>query len=225
MPAERFFIDAELSGTVHLEGQEHHHLAHVMRIREGEIIELVNGRGALAQAKVLLISKPKTSLEILEIKIEPLPLPKLFLAIPYLRMSKLEWVIEKGTELGADAFYLYPADYSEKGDFSPHQLQRLTHIAISALKQSGRLDLPKIELQTLDKLLALPCRHYFGDTREEASSLRFEFPALFITGPERGFSPDELLLLESKALGVKLHRNILRAETAPLLIAALSSSF
>ena len=52
MPAERYYLDASFKEQEckELKGPEFHHLSHVMRTRKGEIIELINGKGALAQA-------------------------------------------------------------------------------------------------------------------------------------------------------------------------------
>lgn len=225
MPSERFYIDAELQGNLSLEGVEHHHLAHVMRVRVGDEIELVNGRGALAKAQVLEISKREAKLEILSATETPLKEPRLILAIPLMRPAKLELVIEKCTELGASAFWIYPAQHSEKGDLSDRNQERLTYIAISAMKQCGRLDLPKIEVLTrFEDIFKAPLPIFFGDTRQNAPKIAHLEKMVFVTGPERGFSEKELKLLESKAKGVKLHENILRAETAPIAVAAICSN-
>ena len=96
-------------------------------------------------------------------------------------------------------------------------------MTISALKQSGRLYLPAIEiLPRLEALFSHRARYLFGDTRPAPplSPTKSEEPILFITGPEKGFSKREQSLLDQKAAGVRINPNILRAETAPL--AALS---
>jgi RsmE family RNA methyltransferase len=85
------------------------------------------------------------------------------------------------------------------------------------MKQCGRLDLPPIQLfASLASILSTPHTHLYGDTRPDAKPLIPQEKVVFITGPERGFSPKELKLLEQRATGVSLHRNILRAETAPI---------
>ncbi len=223
MPAERFYLDADLSDTVTLEGTEFHHLAHVMRVRIGDTVELVNGRGSLAQGKVTSLSKQSATLEILSSAQSPLPPPHLFLAVPLLRPAKLEFIIEKGTELGADAFFLYSAHHSEKEGLSPNQKERLQHIAISAMKQCGRLDLPPIHLVSQwEELFEIPATHLFGDTRPTAKPISpKKEKVLFITGPEKGFSEKEVKSLDQKGVGVRLHKNILRAETAPLVALCL----
>ncbi|MDE3047542.1 MAG: 16S rRNA (uracil(1498)-N(3))-methyltransferase, partial [Verrucomicrobiota bacterium] len=161
MPAERFYIDAELTGTLTLEGAEHHHLAHVMRVRVGEEIELVDGRGSLATARVEALTKQGARLLVLQAHTTPLPPLHLTLAVPLMRPAKLELVIEKCTELGADSFYLYAAQHSEKEALSEHGFERLRYVAISAMKQCGRLRLPKITLRKFDDILG--GNLYFGD--------------------------------------------------------------
>ncbi|MES2272858.1 MAG: RsmE family RNA methyltransferase [Chlamydiota bacterium] len=231
MPCERFYVDADFKqgAIVFLDGAELHHLAHVIRVGVNDEVELVNGKGALAIARLANLAKQKAALEILSFLQVPIAPPRLILGLPLMRPSKLEWIIEKGVELGADAFWLYLADYSEKGDLSPHQSERLKTIAVSAMKQCGRLDLPPtLLLGGLDEFFASRGIWLFGDTREEAPSLFkvgieglfADGPIFFISGPERGFTQRELNLLEIKARGIRLHSNILRAETAPL--AALS---
>lgn len=217
---DRFYIDSPLEKgqTVELRGPELHHLAHVMRIRVGETVELINGRSDLAEATLIRLDKQAGYLEITTASHHSQSPSGVTLALPYLRMAKLEWVIEKGTELGADAFWLYPAEYSEKETFSAHQQERLSHIAISAIKQSGRLDFPEIRfLKTFKELIASPLPLFFGDTHPDAPPLSSApKPLLFVTGPEKGFSETERKLLAEKGTGVRLHRYILRAETAPL---------
>lgn len=224
MPAERFFINADLQGELELEGKEFHHLTHVMRIVAGEEIELVNGRGSLASAEVKKISKHSAVLEVKSCETSPILAPHLTLAIPLMRPAKLELVIEKCTELGTDRFFLYSAQFSEKDDLSEHQLERLEHIAISAMKQCGRLDLPPIQLLKFDALFKESAPLYFGDTRGKPFAEKIKGPLLFVTGPEKGFSRRELELLDLKGKGVRLHKNILRAETAPLVASVLANT-
>ena len=223
---ERFYLNETFTaGTiVHVSGNEHHHLTRVVRAREGDKIELVNGVGALGVARIEKIEKEQTSLHVLSVEKTDLTGPQILMGIPLMRPSKLEWVIEKGTELGADAFYLYPADHSTQDSLSNHQIERLRSITISALKQSGRLHLPHLEiLPHLHSLLAKEAKIYFGDVRPSAPKLQWDSlqNVLFITGPESGFSKEELELLHTKASGVRISPHILRAETAPIVAASL----
>ena len=222
MPAERFYVDAPLQGSVALKGAEFHHLAHVMKIRPGDQVELVNGKGALATVEVVDVSKHEAVLQVLSVATVPVPSPSHILAIPLIRPSKLEFIIEKCTELGADAFWIYPAD---KDRLSPHQLERLHYIAISAMKQCGRLDLPPIKLfEQFEDLFGFPYTYLFGDTRESAKQIKAEKGIVFMSGPEQGFSAKELKILDAKAQRVRLHKNTLRAETAPIAAICMLTS-
>src|SRR5438309_1031359 len=122
MPADRFFIEGVLKGRVKVSGAEHHHLVHVSRIVVGEEVELVNGKGDLCVARFESTTKQHAELDVLSCAHTPLSPPRFILAVPILRPSKLEWILEKATELGADEFLLFPARYSEKNDLSDHQL-------------------------------------------------------------------------------------------------------
>ncbi|MDE3045232.1 MAG: 16S rRNA (uracil(1498)-N(3))-methyltransferase [Verrucomicrobiota bacterium] len=222
MPVDRFFYDGPLeqSASISLEGPEHHHIK-VMRIGIGEEIELVNGQGVLAKATLSRIDRHIAFLKIHQLHRADRPTPRIALGIPLLRPNKLELIFEKGTELGADSFLLYPAERSEKIHLSDNALIRLRAITSSALKQSGRLYSPTIEvLAHFKELFQRDAMPLFGDTNPEAPWIS---PAkentLFISGPESGFSPNEEQLL-AHAKGIKLSKNILRAETAP--IAALT---
>ncbi len=225
MHKERFYLNIQNlnTPTVEIQDQEHRHLAHVMRMRIGEEVDLINGLGSIACAEIIKIEKEKTILKIRSFQNSPKTTLCIQLGIPLMRPSKLEWIIEKGVELGADSFFLYPAEHSKQENLSEHQLQRLDHIIISAIKQSKRLYLPSIEIvDSLQRLCLKAKRIFFGDVRSSAQTTfePLEFPLLFITGPESGFSKEEISFLSEKATGVHINPNILRAETAP--IAALS---
>ncbi|HAZ15873.1 MAG: hypothetical protein A2Y28_00950 [Chlamydiae bacterium GWC2_50_10] len=238
MPSHRFYIEGPLEEDhlVCIQGSEFHHLFCVMRLKTEDRIELVNGQGVLGEARIKALAKDHAHVEILRVtkeKKNPFPL---ILALPFAQGSKLDWIVEKGCELGATEFWLYPAEQSEKPSLSSHQERRLGQLLISAMKQCGRLDLPALKL-----LPPLPQWHpfagltLFGETRKDAPFLFSVLKPrpkgatahqinekasgiLFITGPEKGFTDTEIDTLEKRlhAKGVRLHDNILRMETAPL---------
>jgi 16S rRNA (uracil1498-N3)-methyltransferase len=217
---DRFFIDDSFSlSSVALKGSEFHHLAHVMRIREGDRIELINGRGMLAQGLVEKLDKEQAQISITQSEKHDPCKYSISIAIPLLKMDRLEWAIEKATELGATTFRLFPADHSEKKELSEHQLERLEHIIISATKQCGRLFLPALnEYRSLADAIQSDDLLLFGDLDPHAPTVHVQTKnILFISGPEKGFSPKEISLLKQRGTGVRLHNNVLRAETAPLV--------
>lgn len=223
MPADRFFVAAPLNNNLILEGEEFHHLAKVMRVRLGETIEIVNGQGELAEAELISLDKKSCELKILSHKKVPLPEQTLILALGLTRPASLEWTLEKATELGATEFWLFPGERSEKKDLSHSQIHRLDTILINALKQCGRLYLPKIILKPPLQEWQVPAGGlYFGDVSPQQPLLKgpFDKTVMFIIGPEKGFSPAETLLLREKfkAHPISLHENILRAETAAITV-------
>ncbi len=189
-----------------------------MRTSVGEVIELVNGKGALASGKLIGLDKKTATISILKSSHEKPRTHSFQLAIPFMRPSKIEWIVEKGTELGASAFLFYPADFSEKNQ---RNLERLHLLAISSLKQSGRLYLPSLEiLAHLTDLFAKEATFFFGDPAAK-NPIEISQNIIFITGPERGFSAKEEEVLLKHAKGVRLNSNVLRAETAPIAAASI----
>lgn len=214
MPHDRFYINAPLEGTLSLEGDEFYHLSRVMRKKEGSEIELVNGRGSLAVAQIQSLQKHCATLAILksEEKIPALPPLTLVQALP--KLSNLELILQKGTELGASTFYLYTSALSEKKELSENQKKRLQHILIGAMKQCGRLDLPEVKWG----FPSLQGNVYFGTTKKEAPLLSTigKLPATLIVGPEKGFTKEEVEFFGKKGKGVSFGPYVLRAETAAL---------
>lgn len=227
MTVERFYLDSDLvkERDVSLSGGEFHH-ARVLRLSVGDTVELINGKGDLAQGQTVSLTKESMQLRVESVSHTSPSTIRIAIAVPLMRPAKLEWVVEKGTELGADSFLLYGADHSEKESLSSHQAERLHAIAISAMKQSKRLYLPALEiLPHLSSLWDREASFFFGDASRASPYFRnySASQTIFITGPEKGFSPKESAGLLSKAKGASLSPNILRAETAPL--AALTLFF
>jgi 16S rRNA (uracil1498-N3)-methyltransferase len=229
MPAERFFTPEQLSlhQTIALKESEFHHLAHVMRIKKGAHVELVNGQGILAQATVLDIRKDQVILTVNDLIIIP-PIPsQIILAQAIVKPDRLAFILEKGTELGVDEFWLFPGQQSAKKEVYSHQQERAQALIIAAMKQCGRLTLPKIFFKPpLNEWDLFPFQAFFGDLDPKspwlgASNQIISPPLIFFTGPESGWSETERELLKQKgAQGVRLHHNVLRTDTAS--IAALS---
>lgn len=236
MPAERYYYPGILQtdSEIVLDGQEFHHLSRVMRTQRGDEVEVVNGQGQLATALVKALDKKQAALLIKAVESKP-PESKLILSQGIPRLNRLEFIIEKGTELGATEIWLFPAVRSEKKEFSPNQVDRLASIAIAAMKQSGRLFLPKISIVApLKKWGKIPSiTGFFGDLRQGAPSLLAYYAdnppqkdVLFCVGPEGGLSDEEIAILESFHFsGVKLHPNILRTDTAALASLCLLAHF
>ena len=186
--ANRFFYEGDFESEIVLSGDEMRHVK-VMRTPIGETIELVNGKSCIAEA---VLEKYENDAAIFKlIKLEQCEPNKTvcILAQGLTKMNHLDFIIEKGTELGANAFWLFPGELSEKITVSPNHMRRLRSLSIAAMKQCGRLDLPTIEMHPkLTEWRSLPYPALFGDVRPNAEKA-LPFPAsLIFIGPEKGFS-------------------------------------
>lgn len=224
MPHERFYLNSPLEGTIFLEEKEFHHLIHVMRMKEGETIELINGNGALAEGVIKTIGKKRAECTITSTKTHPKCNHELILAQALPRSNRLETILEKGTELGVTSFWLFPGDKSERTECRDEQLERYRLILISALKQCGRLFLPSIEWRLpLTKWKELPAPLFFGDLAKDATFLH-QVPSslIFAIGPESGWSEKEIDKLHAlNGKGIHLSPYVLRTDTAAITAAAL----
>lgn len=239
MPVERFFLKEEeldKGDLVFLKNEELHHLAHVIRIKEGEVIELVNGKGSLATGKIEKITRQQAEITILSSQTSPPPSYELILAQAIPRQPRLEYILEKSVELGVTKIWLFPGELSEKKTLSPSHLERAHYIITSAMKQCGRLFAPELILSP--PLFSwnpsdLPSSSFFGDTDPEATSFLSNLAAKQLSslciaiGPEKGFHPKEVAWMKNTLhiQGVHLHPNILRTDTASINALSLASAF
>ncbi len=229
MPHNRFFSTKELKKAqeIILEDDELKHFR-VMRLEEGEDCEVVNGKHQLATAEIKDIKKSQVTLVIKKV-IKQDPPSQNVLCIPFLKAKKLELILEKATELSITEFWIYKADKSEIKELKKSQIERFEKILISALKQCGRLDFPKLMFyDSIQKIPNFNGLKFYGDTSEDAPlfyhHLTNDKPKVAIIGPESGLSQKEIAYLKKiNFIGVKLSEFILRAETAAIASASLMS--
>lgn len=226
MPHNRFYIDASLipGSEVSFDKDESHHLE-VMRTKNEEQVEIVNGRGDLALGSVV----NKNKIRINSLTHFPESPCQLIIAQGMPRFSRLDTILEKGTELGMTSLWLFPGEKSDKTTLSQNQKERMRKVLIASMKQCGSLHLPKLEFRPpIPSWDTLPYVTFFGDVRKDApcfySMWKKTLPqkgVIFVIGPESGLTDkEESHLKRLHANGVTLHTNILRTDTAPL--AALS---
>jgi 16S rRNA (uracil1498-N3)-methyltransferase len=229
MPSYRFFVENILPSDkqVTLHGDEAHHLKNVMRVKEKEIVELIDGKGSLYTARVEFFSRHEVTLTILSSKkISEKPFA-LTLALALLRPNHFDYALEKATEVGIDSFVIFQADKSER-KLSPNLEERTKALLLSACKQSGRLFVPKVKFvkSLQDALKNVEETILWADLCDEALPLYDRLQSLdnpkhlaLLVGPEGGWSEKEKTLLQEFGKPVLLHPNTLRAETAALVFA------
>lgn len=230
MPVNRYYINTfpTEGDVVTVTDAEAHHLIHVTRHQEGDQVELVNGEGDLYEARLVRLGKKEAELRVLSHSHEPQRKRSvvLYQAIP--RLNRLDFIVEKGTELGMTEFVLFPGKRSERAHLSPSQIQRYISVGIAAMKQCGRLHLPLFTVvKGIQDWERFKIPTFFGDLSEEAPLLMDEVDGTkkacaFVVGPEGGFTAEEeVRLKELGAKGVKLHGNVLRTDTASLVALSL----
>ena len=227
MPKERYYFNAnfKIGDIITITGSEFMHMTKVMRAQRNDIVDIINGKNTLANGKVLNIFPTKIELEIVSVLTPTKSLPKIILHQSLIKPAKLDWLIEKVTELGITEVHLYPSLNSEKASPSENRHDRFCSIIKAAAKQCGRLDFPKIVHRSdLFSYTKTPGSYFFGDMRRSSQYLintlskGITFPLHLFIGPEKGFSPKEVRFLEKDldAKGIRLNENILRSETAAI---------
>lgn len=230
---DRFFSPAFATGsTVELDESESHHLAHVLRHDAGDEVELFDGRGTAATARVERVRKRSVTVAITgDLRVDSPPTIELTLGVAAPKGDRLRWLVEKATELGVTSFVPIQC---ERSVVEPKEarLMKLEQTVLAACKQSGRNTAMSIAVpQTLadfltnaapaPRLLATlggePIAHW--GHRNSASGTRKLFCAI---GPEGGFTPhEESLATAAGAQEVSLGGAILRVETAAIAAAAI----
>lgn len=225
MPHSRFFAEEIFvrGKEITLIDEEFHHIK-VMRKRSEDLVELINGKNQLSIAKIICIKDKKVSLKIIEVVEKKPSNPKIILALALLRGSKMDLILEKCTELGVDEFILFKADGCETTHIPSQREKRIASILISAIKQCGRLDLPKISyLSEIKLFLKMDYQYFLGDleystTIDITNLKKSSKPLCVLIGPEKGFSEKEIAFLKNslQALPFRINENILRSETAAI---------
>jgi 16S rRNA (uracil1498-N3)-methyltransferase len=216
----RFFIDAALTlgTTVALSRDEHHH-AHVVRVREGEEVEIFNGRGASFIAKYAA-----EGLQIMGAAPDREARVALHLAMAIINLDKFDIVLQKATELGVRSIIPIVSERVEiRAERYRGKAERWRKIVFEAVKQSGRSVIPLIEEPApFEEIVKREGTKIIFDADDEPATWQPGNPAILFIGPEGGWTQNELRLAREhgcafERLGVRR----LRAETAAIVATAL----
>ncbi|MFO0707282.1 MAG: 16S rRNA (uracil(1498)-N(3))-methyltransferase [Nitrospira sp.] len=216
------------------------HLRDSLRIEVGETLWFGDGQGTRYRAAITDISKRSVSARILETIREPARhTPRVILGQSLLKGEKMDWVVQKATELGVDELVPIESRHSVvqlKADRVDHQLARWQRIAFEAAQQSEQWRVPTIALpQSLHQFLAghTTCRTnlILAERRDGRSLQTVALPSsaddgvTIVIGPEGGWSQDELMHADQAGMNsITLGPMILRAETAAITALAIVQS-
>lgn len=232
--SHRFWVPSELLGAreVPLPAETGRQIARVLRLRAGDEITLFCGDGEECAARLREVTAGGVVAEVTSRSRPEVELPcRLHLAVAVLKGEKLEWVVQKATELGAArlSFLRTERTVVEAGaERWQRRRERYERIAREAAEQSGRVRVPEIGdpeplAQALGGGAEVRCILAPESTRPLLGVLdRQPSGVLLLVGPEGGFTEAELSLAqEAGAARVGLGKRTLRAETAAVAAAAL----
>jgi 16S rRNA (uracil1498-N3)-methyltransferase len=236
----RFFIPSHsLSGdSPAITGDDAGHIKNVLRLKPGDVIELIDGTGLECEARIVRLSPGRVDVSILQRSFAELQSPiRLIIAQAVLKDNKPDDIIRQITELGIHEWVPYIAHRSVPVLDAKRIIarkKRWEKIAIEALKQCRRSKLLKIsDLLTFDTMLSYgaDCDIKLIFWEDESPSKPFELPdliaspvqsAMAIIGPEGGFTPDEIAAARAQGYTtVSLGPRILKADTATLAVSTL----
>jgi 16S rRNA (uracil1498-N3)-methyltransferase len=216
----RFFIDADLiaGSSVALSRDEQHH-ARVVRVREGEEVEVFNGRGASFVAKYT-----SDGLQIAGAAPDREARIGIHLAMSIINLDKFDIVLQKATELGVRSIIPLVTDRVEiRAERYRGKAERWRKIVFEAVKQSGRSVIPIVEEpQPFDDVVKRDGTKILFDADTDATRQQLSDAAILFVGPEGGWSERELQLAREHGCAFeRLGIRRLRAETAAIVGIAL----
>jgi 16S rRNA (uracil1498-N3)-methyltransferase len=211
---------------------ESRHIVRVLRKKESDILHITNGKGFLFDAKIIIANDKKCIVEIIEVQEKPKPWDYyLHIAIaPTKNNDRYEWFLEKATEIGIDEITPIICSNSERRNV---KLERFEKIIQSAMKQSLKFTLPKInepikfgDFINQKNKGTLCIAHCEDDNNKNLlkSVVNPSEKTTILIGPEGDFSPQEITkALAKKHIPISLGESRLRTETAGLVAVNLVS--
>ncbi len=237
----RFFVEPEniTGSTAVLSGSEARHIATVLRLATGTVITLFDGSGSYYEARLIKISPARAEAKI--VAITPYIAtpedysPVLHLGMGLLKGKKMDFIMQKGTELGISSLRPFRSQYCATPDPAAGKLSRWQKITLEACKQCNRPNPPDLfDVTDFNDLLL-----HAGQEKHDLKLIFWEEEGQkdlqktltapdatksvqILVGPEGGFSANEVA--DAVAAGyapVSLGSRILRAETAAIAAVAI----
>jgi 16S rRNA (uracil1498-N3)-methyltransferase len=204
-----------------------HHCVQVLRKIVGDTIELTDGKGNACFATLLSVNKKQTLVATQYFQKSPVPPTRLTLCISLLKNSqRLEWLLEKVTEMGVAQIQPMLCERTEHTRF---RRDRMEGILIAAMIQSKQHFLPALHDPIhFAKLMELPAAenqwiaHCAPGNQQPLTEFRATGNCRILIGPEGDFSDTEITrAMENNYLPVSLGNTRLRTETAGMVATAL----
>ena len=226
------FYCPDIASTLTLGEEDSKHCVKVLRMVDGDTIEVVDGQGMLYACRITMAHHKRCAVEVIDERHMP---PhwghRIVLGIaPTKNLDRIEWVVEKCVEMGVDRIVPLRCHNSER---TVLKTERLRKIMVSAMKQSLKATLPRLdEMTPVEQVIAEPwsgvrCIAYCDEQlpRETRRTLADVYTAgqdvMVLIGPEGDFSPDEVQAATTAGfIPVTLGESRLRTETAGMVAVA-----
>ena len=227
MGERRFFSSNEaVAGRITIDGDEFHHIVHVMRYRAGDELEVVNGRGRLATGRIVVVKGRSLQVDVLGVDDFPLPAPRVIIAVSLTKGHAMNWLVEKLSEMAVDEIRPLVCERTDVS-WNAAQLRRWEKIAAQSLKVNRKYWLTRIlpPVSPADLAAAaetMPAKVLLDLTATRKLSPPTAFPVLAVVGPPGDFSDGEREMFRASGfLPALVNDAILKTETAALAVAAI----
>ena len=215
-------IQSDLSS--HLTNEQTHYVKDVMRLKIGDKLSIFNTLGEW-NAAIESYEKNGAKIKIMEKARDKDNEKNIWLAFSPIKQNSLNFLIQKGTELGVQKFIPILSDRTIVREVN---IERIKKIIVEASEQSNRISVPEINIpDSLKNFLSIFPRNgclIFCDINSNQNNLKNIFekkvdgPVCILIGPEGDFSENErkMIIDHNQTYSISLAKNILKAETAAL---------
>jgi len=232
MRLSRFFVDAPLSlGDHELPEAQAHYISRVLRMSEGDPVQLFDGSGQEFRASLLEVGKKRVVVQVTETFAGQVESPlQIHLGQGLSRGERMDWAIQKATELGVNEITPIFSDRCEvrlKDERADKRLQHWRQVAISACEQCGRSRVPVIHppllLSDWLKQAEADLKLVLHPVAEPLVSHAKPGSLAFLIGPEGGLTDGEVETAQGAGFhAARLGPRVLRTETAPVVALAVA---
>ena len=210
-------------------GETSKHVIQVLRMKEGEALQLTDGKGKLITAAILSGNKKGSEVKVISTSNIEKRISNIAIAISLIKNnSRFEWFLEKATEIGVSEIIPLICSRTEKQHF---RHDRMKNILVSAMLQSRQAWLPKlngpvkfIDLVKHSSHQKKYIAHCIEDEKQQLTGQLISEAAdqIILIGPEGDFTKEEIeLAMQNNFLPVSLGETRLRTETAGIVAAVL----
>jgi 16S rRNA (uracil1498-N3)-methyltransferase len=229
-----FYLPEISNGKAGLDRDESKHALKVLRLKEGDPVQLVDGKGGMFEAEISDTHGGLCTFNIVRVLEDKSVRPyRLHLAVaPTKNIDRFEWFLEKATEIGIDEITPVICEHSERRNLNT---ERCNRILIAAMKQSLKATLPQMNepVKLKDFIASCTAPQRFVGYCDENTERRFlgdvyqnRIEAAVLIGPEGDFSEEEVrLALNSGFKAITLGNSRLRTETAAVVATSMIATF